>query len=178
MLTQTILVCFTKISAILDFDPLYKFEMTFGLCYSTTKHRRCIKLHVHIFEILRTYDKINNLTLFSEKLEHVSIFERIMRNPHGQWRPFSKCHNVAYLEKKNAYGFIKLSAKSHSFNILCTIDVFSCPTRIFFMGLQYFIPSNSVRMVVVESLSTSLPHLITSSLVMVLTLMQSLHKNI
>ena len=34
---------------------------------------------------------------------------------------------VAYL-KNIAYGFIKLSAKSHSFNILCTMDVFSCPT--------------------------------------------------
>ena len=34
---------------------------------------------------------------------------------------------VAY-EKIVAYPLIKLSAKSHSFNILCTMDVFSCPT--------------------------------------------------
>ena len=34
---------------------------------------------------------------------------------------------VAY-HKNVAYAFIKLSAKSHSFNILCTMDVLSCPT--------------------------------------------------
>ena len=34
---------------------------------------------------------------------------------------------VVYL-KNIAYGFIKLSAKSHSFNILCTIDVLSFST--------------------------------------------------
>ena len=34
---------------------------------------------------------------------------------------------MAY-QKNVAYAFIKLSAKSHSCNILCTIDVLSCPT--------------------------------------------------
>ena len=34
---------------------------------------------------------------------------------------------VAY-QKNVAYAFTKLSAKSHSFNILCTVDVLSCPT--------------------------------------------------
>ena len=36
---------------------------------------------------------------------------------------------VAYL-KNIADGVTKLSANSHSFNILCTIDVLSCPTKI------------------------------------------------
>ena len=36
---------------------------------------------------------------------------------------------VAY-QKNVVYAFIKLSAKSHSFNILCTIDGLSCPTII------------------------------------------------
>ena len=34
---------------------------------------------------------------------------------------------VAY-QKNVIYAFIKLSAKSHSFNNLCTIDGLSCPT--------------------------------------------------
>ena len=34
---------------------------------------------------------------------------------------------VAY-QKKVVYAFIKLSAKSHSFNILRTMDGLSCPT--------------------------------------------------
>ena len=34
---------------------------------------------------------------------------------------------VAY-QKNVVYAFIKLSAKSHSFNILCTMDGLSCPT--------------------------------------------------
>ena len=42
---------------------------------------------------------------------------------------------VAY-QKNVVYAFIKLSAKSHSFNILCTIDVLSCPsTKSFFFSL-------------------------------------------
>ena len=36
---------------------------------------------------------------------------------------------VAY-QKNVIYAFIKLSAKSHSFNILRTMDGLSCPTRI------------------------------------------------
>ena len=34
---------------------------------------------------------------------------------------------VAY-QKNVVYAFIKLSAKSRSFNILCTMDGLSCPT--------------------------------------------------
>ena len=36
---------------------------------------------------------------------------------------------VAY-QKNVVYAFIKLSAKSHSFNILRTMDGLSCPTRV------------------------------------------------
>ena len=36
---------------------------------------------------------------------------------------------VAY-QKNVVYAFIKLSAKSHSFNILCTMDGLSCPTNL------------------------------------------------
>ena len=35
---------------------------------------------------------------------------------------------VAY-QKNVVYAFIKLSAKSHSFNILCTVDGLSCPIK-------------------------------------------------
>ena len=35
---------------------------------------------------------------------------------------------VAY-QKNVAFAFMKLSAKSHSFNILCTMDGLSCPTK-------------------------------------------------
>ena len=35
---------------------------------------------------------------------------------------------VAY-QKNVVYAFIKLSAKSNSFNILCTMDELSCPTK-------------------------------------------------
>ena len=37
-------------------------------------------------------------------------------------------------QKNAVYAFIKLSAKSHSFNILCTMDGLSCPTRTFLLG--------------------------------------------
>ena len=37
-------------------------------------------------------------------------------------------HYVAY-QKSVVYAFIKFSAKSHSFNILRTMDGLSCPTR-------------------------------------------------
>ena len=41
---------------------------------------------------------------------------------------------MAY-QKKIVYAFIKLNAKSHSFNILCTMDEISCPTiRVLFDG--------------------------------------------
>ena len=36
---------------------------------------------------------------------------------------------VAY-QKNVIYAFIKLSAKSHSFNNLCTMDGLSCPTKL------------------------------------------------
>ena len=39
---------------------------------------------------------------------------------------------VAY-QKNVVYAFIKLSAKSHSFNILCTMDGLSCPTKLDFL---------------------------------------------
>ena len=44
---------------------------------------------------------------------------------------------VAY-QKNVAYAFIKLSAKSHSFNILCTMDVLSCPTMFTFWMNGFF----------------------------------------
>ena len=41
---------------------------------------------------------------------------------------------VAY-QKNVVYAFIKLSAKSHSFNILRTMDGLSCPTKLSFAVL-------------------------------------------
>ena len=73
------------------------------------------------------YDKTNNLTLRSEKSKHVSIFD-----PCGIFKVnaaiLEMSQYVAY-QKNVAYFFIKLSAKSPSFNILCTMDVLSCPTK-------------------------------------------------
>ena len=68
----------------------------------------------------------NNLTLFSEKLKHVSIFDpcRTLKVSGDHLGNATICG----ISENIAYGFIKLSAKSHSFNILCTIDVRSCPT--------------------------------------------------
>ena len=43
---------------------------------------------------------------------------------------------VAY-RKNVVYAFIKLSAKSHSFNILCTMDGLSCPTKLSLTNLFY-----------------------------------------
>ena len=37
--------------------------------------------------------------------------------------------HVAY-QKIVVYAFIKLSAMSHNFNILCTMDWLSCPTKL------------------------------------------------
>ena len=44
---------------------------------------------------------------------------------------------VAY-QKNVVYAFIKLSAKSHSFNMLCTMDGLSCPTMVFVDENNYF----------------------------------------
>ena len=67
-------------------------------------------------------------TLFSEKLDHVSIFHSngIFKVNGGLIGNVKIC-GMAY-PKNVAYAVIKLSAKSHYFNILCTIDVLSCPT--------------------------------------------------
>ena len=70
-----------------------------------------------------SYDNANNLTLFSEKSKHVSIFDscltpKVNGGHLGQY--------VAYL-KITPHAFIKLSAKSHRFNILCTMYVLNCP---------------------------------------------------
>ena len=121
-------VCFIKIGAILDFDPLYKFEMTYDLhkaiiLYNLeTKHRRYIKLY--IFGILMTRQTIwhyfhRNRSMF-QFLTHVDLsrsMAAILEMP----------QYVAY-HKNFAFAFIKLSAKSHSFTILRPMDVLSCPS--------------------------------------------------
>ena len=67
-------------------------------------------------------DTTNNLTLFLEKSEHVSISD-----PCGTFRSMA-----AILEMQNvAYAFINLSAKSHSLNILFAIYVLSCSSTTF-----------------------------------------------
>ena len=55
---------------------------------------------------------------------------------------------VAY-QKNVVYAFIKLSAKSHSFNILGTMDGFSCPTIAVILTLMY---ANGMREVFVTKL--------------------------
>ena len=62
--------CFVEMGAIIDFDPLYNFKMTFDLHNtiilhnSQTKYRRCMKLH--IFRILMTRQTKQFDTIFRE----------------------------------------------------------------------------------------------------------------
>ena len=51
---------------------------------------------------------------------------------------------VAY-QKNVVYAFIKLSAKSHSFNILCTMDGLSCPTIIHCLKPDYLQKQNKTN---------------------------------
>ena len=75
---------------------------------------------------MNPYDKINNLTLFSGKFEHVSILTHVELSK-VMAAILEMPQYVAY-QKNVAYAFIKLSAKSHSFNILCTMAGLSYPT--------------------------------------------------
>ena len=92
------------------------------LCNLKIKHRRCIKLY--IFGILRTrqtiwhyFQKIRSMFKFLSHVELSRSMAAILEMP----------QYVAY-QKNAVYALIKLSAKSHSFNILRTIDGLSCPT--------------------------------------------------
>ena len=82
---------------------------------------------------MNRYDKTNNLTLFSEKSEHVSIFD-----PRGTLKVNGSHLGYVAYQKNVVYAFIKLSAKSRSFNILCTMDGLSYPTMMtgVYIGLQ------------------------------------------
>ena len=91
------------------------------LCNLKTTHRRCIKLY--IFGILMTRQTIwhylqRNRSMF-QLLTHAEFSRSIVAI-------LEMPQYVAY-QKNVAYAFIKLSAKSHSFSILCTMDVLSCP---------------------------------------------------
>ena len=92
------------------------------LCNLKTKHRRYIKLY--IFWILMTRQTIwhylqrnRSMFQFSTHMELSRSMAAILEMP----------QYVAY-QKNVVCAFIKLSAKSHSFNILCTMDGLSCPT--------------------------------------------------
>ena len=105
------------------------------LCNLKTKHRRYIKLY--IFWILMTRQTIwhylqrnRSMFQFSTHMELSRSMAAILEMP----------QYVAY-QKNVVYAFIKLSAKSHSFNILCTMDGLSCPTMnalIISMGMSWF----------------------------------------
>ena len=74
------------------------------------------------------YDKTNNLTLFSEKSVHISIMD-----PYGCGTlKVNGGHlgnaTICDISENVVQAFIKLSAKSHNLNILCTMGVLSCPT--------------------------------------------------
>ena len=93
------------------------------LCNLKTKHRRYIKLY--IFWILMTRQTIwhylqrnRSMFQFSTHMELSRSMAAILEMP----------QYVAY-QKNVVYAFIKLSAKAHSFNILCTMDGLSCPTK-------------------------------------------------
>ena len=86
---------------------------------------------------MNPYDKANNLTLFSEKSD-VSILTHVELS-RSMATIVEMPQYVAFQQKNVVYTFIKLSAKSHSFNILHTIDGLNCPTTmhstLFFLNL-------------------------------------------
>ena len=91
-------ICFVKIGAILDFDPLYKFAMNFDLHMaiilhiSKTKHRRCIKLY--IFGCLMTNVLWQDKQFDTICREIGACFNFLPAwNFQGQCRPSWKCHN-------------------------------------------------------------------------------------
>ena len=123
----------------------FKFEMTFDLhnavivYNSKTKHLWCIKLF--LFGILMTRRTIwhhfqRNRSMF-QFLTHVEILRSIaaiLEIP----------QYVAY-PKNVAYTVIKLSAKSHNFKILRTMDVLSCPTILKYLdSVPLFTPFHSL----------------------------------
>ena len=105
----------------MTFD-LYKAIISYN---SKTKHRRSINLHN--FWILMTrrtiwyyFQRKWNIFQFLTHMELSRSLTAILEMP----------QYVAYL-KNFVQAFIKLSAKSHNFNILCTMNVLSCPTITF-----------------------------------------------
>ena len=92
------------------------------LCKLKAEHRRCVKLY--IFGILMV-----RRTIWHFFQRNWSMFQFLIHaKPLRSMAAFLEMPQyLAYL-KNIAYCFIKLSAKSHSFNILCTMNVLSCPT--------------------------------------------------
>ena len=108
------------------------------LCNLKTKHRRYIKLY--IFLILMTRQTIwhylqrnQSMFQFSTHMELSRSMATILEMP----------QYVAY-QKNVVYAFIKLSAKSHSLNILCTMDGLSCPTISSFCNVRLINPLGSL----------------------------------
>ena len=66
-------------------------------------------LTIHLWN---PYDKTNNLTLFSEKLENVSVFDPCKT---------LKVNDGLGYQKNVAYGLFTLFTKSHTFNRYCTL---------------------------------------------------------
>ena len=91
-------------------------------CAQPASDRLMRKWCIHF---LNPYDKTKNLTLFSEKSEHVLISDLCgtLKVNGGHLGNATICG----ISEKCCYAFIKLCAKSHSFNILCTMDGLSSP---------------------------------------------------
>ena len=104
---------------------LISYVTSFILCNLKTKHRRCIKLY--IFRILMTRQTILHFLLEKSIFFQRNQFLTHVELSRSMAAILEMPQYVAY-QINVVYAFIKLSAKFHSFNILCTMDGLSCPT--------------------------------------------------
>ena len=93
----------------------------------------------HSFNILRTMDGLSCPTkvkfiCLAQGTEICKTLSTSLKNASEAAGVLGKPQYVAY-QKNVVYAFIKLSAKSHSFNILRTMDGLSCPTKVKFICL-------------------------------------------
>ena len=84
-----------------------------------------------LYILRNAYDKTIDLTLFSENWSMFQFLAHVELS-RSMTAILEMLQYVAY-QKNVAYTFIKLSAKPHSFNILRTMGVLSCPTNYSFL---------------------------------------------
>ena len=108
-----------------------------------TKHQRCMKLYIcgnlmtrrtisHYFQRHRSMFQSLTQVEFSRSMAAIlemSQYVAYLKNVAYALLPLStKSWTICGISENVVYAVIKLSAKSHNCNILCTMDVLSCPT--------------------------------------------------